>query len=153
MAYAVSYPGGVFGIIAAILLLRWLFRVDPVTEAQVLEEQHRLETPPLTNLHVRVTNTNLVGLKIADIPALDTLGVAVSRVMRGADELVASPSVRLCSGDVLMAVGEPDKLHSSSKSSARVSPSIHRQSIPLFKFNGLQSRIRKLRNARSPNCR
>jgi putative transport protein len=110
MAYAVSYPGGVFGIIAAILLLRWLFRVDPVAEATVLEEQHRLETPPLANLHVRVTNANLWGLSIADIPALDSLGIVISRIMRGSEESVTTSDVRLCSDDVLMAVGEPNKL-------------------------------------------
>jgi putative transport protein len=110
MAYAVSYPGGVFGIIAAILLLRWGFRIDPVAEAKALEEQHRLETPPLANLHVRVTNANLWGLQIADIPALESLGIVVSRVMRGSDESVASADMRLCSDDVLMAVGEPNKL-------------------------------------------
>ena len=110
MAYAVSYPGGVFGIIAAILLLRWMFRVDPVAESEALEEQHRLETPPLANLHVRVTNANLWGSQIADIPALKSLGIVVSRVMRGSDESVASDEMRLCSDDVLMAVGEPKKL-------------------------------------------
>jgi putative transport protein len=110
MAYAVGYPGGVIGIIAAILLLRWLFRIDPVAEAAVLEEQHRLETPRLVNLHVRVTNPNLTGLPIAEIPAVESLGIVVSRVMHGVDESVATEDVRLCSSDVLMAVGEPSKL-------------------------------------------
>ena len=110
MAYAVSYPGGVFGIIAAILLLRWILRVDPVAEAKALEEQHRLETPPLANLHVRVTNANLFGLSIAGIPALESLGIVVSRVMRDSEESVASAEMRLCSDDVLMVVGEPNKL-------------------------------------------
>jgi putative transport protein len=110
MAYAISYPGGVFGIIAAMLLLRWIFRIDPVMEAQQLEEQHRRETPPLANAHVRVTNSNLWGIAIKDLPALDSLGVVISRVLRGAEELVASPHERLCSGDVLLAVGEPERL-------------------------------------------
>jgi putative transport protein len=110
MAYAVSYPGGIFGIIAAILALRWLFRVDPVAEAAMVEEEHRLETPSLANLHVRVTNANLWGLPIAEIPALESLGVVVSRVMRDSEEAIATPDVRLCSNDVLLAVGEPVKL-------------------------------------------
>jgi putative transport protein len=110
MAYAVSYPGGIFGIIAAILLLRWLFRADPIAEAKALEEQHRLETPLLTNLHVRVTNVNLWGLPITNIPAIESLGIVISRVMRGSDESVATESVCLCSGDILMVVGQPDKL-------------------------------------------
>ena len=110
MAYAVSYPGGVFGIITAILLLRWIFRVDPVAEAKALEEQHRLEMPPLAKLHVRVTNANLLGLQIADIPAIESLGIVVSRVMRGSEVSVASADARLCSDDVLVAIGESNKL-------------------------------------------
>jgi putative transport protein len=110
MAYAVSYPGGVFGIIAAMLLLRWIFRIDPVAEAEQLEEQHRRETPPLANAHVRVTNSNLWGTALKDIPALDSLGVVISRVLRGAEEIVAGPNQQLCSGDILLAVGEPERL-------------------------------------------
>jgi putative transport protein len=64
----------------------------------------------LANLHVRVTNANLWGLQIADIPAIESLGIVVSRVMRGSDESVANADMRLCSDDVLMAVGEPNKL-------------------------------------------
>src|SRR6185369_7958519 len=55
MAYAVSYPGGVFGIIVAILVLRWIFRIDPIAESEMLESQNSLATPALSNLYVRVT--------------------------------------------------------------------------------------------------
>ena len=110
MAYAVSYPGGVFGIIAAIILLRWLFRVDPVAEAERLEEQQRLAVPVLANAHVRVINPNLVGVRIAEIPAIDSLGIIVSRLMRGAEEWVADRDECVCAGDVLLAVGRLDKL-------------------------------------------
>jgi putative transport protein len=104
MAYAVSYPGGVFGVIAAILLLRWVFRVDPVAEAEQLESEHRLANPPLQNTHVRVTNANLFGVRIADIPALEPLGVVVSRVIRESEEYVASSELCLCKDDILVAV-------------------------------------------------
>jgi putative transport protein len=109
-AYAVSYPGGVLGIIAAILLLQWMFRVDPVAEAEKLEAQYRLEIPSLTNMHVRVCNPNLVGARIADIPANEELGVVISRLMRGTDESVAHADTVLQHGDVLMVVGFPEKL-------------------------------------------
>jgi putative transport protein len=110
MAYAVSYPGGVFGIIAAILVLSRIFRVDPVRESQILEAEGLIAAPPLTNMHVRVTNPNLVGMLMSEIPALDSLGVVVSRLIRGAEESVAVPSARLQADDVLLAVGESIKL-------------------------------------------
>lgn len=114
MAYAISYPGGVFGIILAILLLRMLFRIDVEAESKAIEEQNRLETPPLASLHIKVANSNLFGVKIGDIPAIESLGVVVSRVLRGADEMVASDSLALHQGDVLRAVGLPEKLRQFS---------------------------------------
>jgi putative transport protein len=110
MAYALAYPGGVFGIIAAILLLRGLFRVNPAAEADELERRRALATPPLANRLVRVTNPNLVGGKLAQIPAMESLGVVVSRVIRGTDEFVARPDDRLEAGDVLLAVGSAEAL-------------------------------------------
>jgi putative transport protein len=110
MAYAISYPGGVFGIIGAILLLRRIFGVDPIAESEKWESQHRITTPNLVNQRVRITNTNLVGLRVADIPAVEALGIVVSRVMRGTEESVATANLSLCAGDVLLAVGEPAKL-------------------------------------------
>jgi putative transport protein len=110
MAYAISYPGGVFGIIAAIIFLRWVFKVDLAAEAKAFDEQQLIETPPLTNVHIKVTNANLVGMPIAKIPAIESLGVVISRIMRGPDETVAHEQFELMTNDVLMVVGHSNKL-------------------------------------------
>jgi putative transport protein len=110
MAYAISYPGGVFGTIIAMLLLRWIFRVDIAAEARQFEEQQQIDSPSLINLHVRVENANLFGRRIAEIPAVEDLGVVISRVMRGLEEVVAHDNFEMMAGDVLMAVGEPDRI-------------------------------------------
>jgi putative transport protein len=110
MAYALSYPGGVFGIIAAILLLRWMFRVDPVAEAADLEAKRRQATPPLVNMFVRVTNPNLLDNTIAEIPAIESLGVVVSRLIRGNENFVASDETKIAAGDVLLVVGRQEEL-------------------------------------------
>jgi putative transport protein len=110
MAYAVSYPGGVIGIIIAILTLRWIFRVDPVAEAQEYEANLTKTSPRLEKAHVRVTNLNLIGLHLAGVPAWELLGVIVSRVIRGREEFVATPRHRLAAGDILLVVGTADAL-------------------------------------------
>jgi putative transport protein len=110
MAYAISYPGGVFGIIAAIIFLRWMFKVDLATETKAFDEQQLIETPPLTNMHIKVTNENLAGMPIAKIPAIESLGVVISRIMRGPDETVANEEFELMTHDILMVVGHSDKL-------------------------------------------
>jgi putative transport protein len=110
MAYAVSYPGGVFEIIVAILLLRWMFRIDPIAEARELEQQYLRAIPVLEKQYIRVTNFNLVGMELASVPALEAHNIVVSRVMRGTEEFVASPHLRLASGDILLVVGQPENL-------------------------------------------
>ena len=109
MAYAVCYPGGVFGILTAILFLRWAFRVDPIAEAAELERLNR-GSSTLERVHIRITNPNLAGVRIEDIPALQDLEIVISRVTRGVDEFVAAPHDSLAVGDILSAVGSPERL-------------------------------------------
>lgn len=111
MAYAVSYPGGVFGIIAAMLLLRTLFRVDPIAEAKDYEAHLRSMAPQLEKAYVAVTNPNLVGLELEKLPALSALGVVVSRIIRGKDEFLATPHHQLAAGDTLLVVGPAEGLN------------------------------------------
>lgn len=110
MAYAVAYPGGVFGIIAAILILRRALGVDPTKEAGEIERQRAQATPPLEHIHVRIANPNLSGLVLAQLPALEALEIVVSRLQRGDREFVARPDLTLILDDVLTVVGRPDNL-------------------------------------------
>lgn len=128
MAYAVSYPGGVFGIIAAILLLRWTFKIKPTAEAAELHELHRA-TSTLEKMHICITNPNLAGITIAHIPAIQDLQVVISRVTRGTEELVATPDVRLATGDVLLAVGKHARLQQLLMILGELAPA-HDSTIP-----------------------
>ena len=110
MAYAISYPGGVFGIIIAILILKWMFGIDPVAEARAYEASLSEATPRLERAYVRVTNANLVGIDLENVPACNLLGIVVSRIRRGEDEFVATPHHRILAGDLLLAVGPVDSL-------------------------------------------
>ena len=41
LAYAVAYPGGVFGVIATLLLLRFAFKIQPEAEAEAYRAEKR----------------------------------------------------------------------------------------------------------------
>jgi putative transport protein len=110
MSYAVSYPGGVFGIISAMLLLRWWLGIDPVAEARELERQLAPQQPSLERLNIRLTNPNLEGVRIRNLPAIGPLQVFISRVLRGSDEFLAQPELELALGDVLAVVGRRENL-------------------------------------------
>jgi putative transport protein len=106
IAYAVTYPGGVFGIIIVLLILRKIFRIDPVREVEAFRLEERGAIEPLDRMNLVVENPNLENLSVRDVPGRDP-GVAVSRIKRaGAERIeVATELTVLHRGDVILAVG------------------------------------------------
>jgi putative transport protein len=62
----------------------------------------------IANLSVRVENRNLDGLKIKDIPAIDEIGVVVSRICHDGALAVAHDDTVIRAGDTLLAVGRAE---------------------------------------------
>lgn len=104
LAYAVSYPGGVVGIIAVLLLLRAMFRISPEREAEMLRAA---STEPLERASLLVENPMLDGLTIGEIPARHEMGIVVSRILPAQSDEVqrASDDMIIHTGDCLLAVG------------------------------------------------
>jgi len=98
LAYAVTYPGAIVAIIATLLGLKGLFRIDPVEEAEALTaEQHHVE--PLETRTLVVENPTL--------PSGAETGVIVSRYRRAGECEVraAVANIRLQPGDCIAVVG------------------------------------------------
>lgn len=114
MAYAVAYPFGIFGIIITMLIIRFMFRVQPTREAEAFLAEQRADSKPILTRNIRVTNPNFEGLMIKEIPLLEELQVVISRIAhksRGKLKMaLAKPSTRLALNDVLYVVGTEDKL-------------------------------------------
>ena len=112
LAYAVSYPAGIAGIIGTLLLLQGLFRIDARAEAAAFEAQQRGRAEPLENRTLVVTNPNLTSVAIEEIPFLAETGVIVSRHRRvGESEIRAAAGRTLLQhGDSILAVGAPKML-------------------------------------------
>jgi putative transport protein len=112
LAYAVAYPGGVFGIILVLLLLRFAFGINPEQEADAYRNEQRKGIDPLERMNLRVNNANLEGLAIGDIPGRKEITVVVSRIKRaGADEVqTATDQTVLHQGDIILAVGSKKNL-------------------------------------------
>jgi putative transport protein len=106
IAYAVSYPGGVVGIIGSLVLLRGVFRIDAEKEADAFRHEQKGDVEPLERMNLVVENPNLENLKIADVPGRDA-GVVVSRIRRaGAAHVeIATDETVLHQRDVILAVG------------------------------------------------
>lgn len=111
LAYAVTYPGAIVGIIVTLLALKGLFRIDPAKEAEALTaEQHHVE--PLETRTLVVENQNLASVAVEAIPSRAETGVIVSRYRRAGECEVraAVGNTRLEPGDSIAIVGTPAML-------------------------------------------
>ena len=109
LAYAVSYPIGTIGIFGSMLVLRAIFRIDPVREGQLFAAEQQRGVEPLERVNVVIENRRLEGVLLGQIPGLRETGVTISRVRRAGEVEVqkAALSIALRAGDVLLAVGTP----------------------------------------------
>ncbi len=110
LAYAISYPFGVVGIILSMLVMRSVFRVNPALEGQRLEKSLKSRRPKVERLNLRVTNRNLDGMSLQNVPGMDGSSVVVSRVMHDGVLRVPFSDSPIHVDDVLLAVGTPDQL-------------------------------------------
>lgn len=114
LAYAVAYPIGILGSIVSLLLLRVLFRIDPEREAELHRAELTKGTDPLERANLVVSNPNLDGLTIAEIPGRLETGVIVSRIQSAGESepRTATLGTVLHPGDVLLVVGTAKHLES-----------------------------------------
>ena len=68
LAYAVTYPTAIVGIIGTLLLLKQIFRIDPAREAAEFAAKNRRQVEPLERRTLVVTNPNLDGVRLDAIP-------------------------------------------------------------------------------------
>lgn len=110
VGYAVAYPFGVVGIILTMLMLRWLLRVDPAAAAAAEAARAAAARRRVERSCVRVTNPNLTGMPLGQVPLAESAGLVVSRVSRGGEVQLARADLRLQPDDLLLAVGDPATL-------------------------------------------
>jgi putative transport protein len=107
LAYAVSYPVAIAGIIGTLLALKALFRIDPLKEAEAFAAEQRRGVEPVERRTLIVENSNLEGVQVEAIPGRREMGVTVSRIRRAeqAEVQLAADDTMLKKGDRIVAVG------------------------------------------------
>lgn len=108
MAYAMTYPFGVLGIIISLLVLRSFFHIKISQEEEELAAATQSGHRPLQPLNIVVRNANLDGLLLSKIPGHDR--ITISRILQNSDlhRPTAATSIHL--GDTLLAVGQIEDL-------------------------------------------
>lgn len=107
-AYAVTYPAAIFGIIGTLLFLKRVFRIDPKMEAEAYLEETQAPRIELERRTLVVSNPNLTGVPLGEVPGRLETGVTFARLRRDGVTTVASSEVPLQPGDLVAAVGTPD---------------------------------------------
>jgi putative transport protein len=106
-AYAVAYPGGILGIIASMLILKSVFKIDVDAEAKAAASRSGTQHEPIVRRSIEVDNEHLSERRFGDIPGVEETGVRISRIKRG-EELSVRPATDqtvLHPGDIIQVVG------------------------------------------------
>jgi putative transport protein len=105
LAYAVTYPTAIAGIIGTLLFVKQIFRIDPVREAKEFVAKNRRQIEPLERRTLIVTNPNLDGVLLAAIPGRLESGVTISRVRQGNEICAATDATVIHLEDRIAVVG------------------------------------------------
>jgi putative transport protein len=105
LAYAVTYPTAIAGMIGTLVLLKQIFRIDPVQEGIDFAIKNQRKAEPIERRTLVVTNRNLDGVRLDAIPGRVETGVTISRVRRGEQTHVATDTIVIRCDDRIAAVG------------------------------------------------
>ncbi len=105
LAYAVTYPIAIIGIIGTLVLLKNVFRIDPAREAAELAARNQRHVESIERRTLIVTNPNLDGVRLDAIPSQIEAGVTISRVRHGDETRPASGATIINRDDRISAVG------------------------------------------------
>jgi putative transport protein len=105
LAYAVTYPTAIAGMIGTLVLLKQIFRIDPVQEGIDFATKNQRKAEPIERRTLVVTNRNLDGVRLDAIPGRVETGVTISRVRRGEQTHVATDTIVIRCDDRIAAVG------------------------------------------------
>lgn len=109
VAYSITYPMGVVGMILAVILIQRLWKID------YAEEARRLRIPGaasqrLENRTITVTRPEVVGEPISRLVARYRWDVIFGRVHHDGQISLAGGETRLALGDLVSIIGKPEDL-------------------------------------------
>jgi putative transport protein len=103
----VTYPAAIVGSLGTLVLLKIIFRIDPVAEAAAYASERRKAVEPLLRRTLVVENANLADVAIDEMCRRAGEGVVVSRIRPAGEAEVraALQGTRVHVGDLILAVG------------------------------------------------
>ncbi|MDP0155937.1 putative transporter [Glaesserella parasuis] len=111
MGYAIAYPFGIIGILLAMWLIRIIFKINVDKEADEFDSATNNKKDGLSTMNVRITNPNLNGLMLQELPDFELHEVVYSRIKRNDELFVPKVHTQIQIGDILHLVGTKTALH------------------------------------------
>ena len=110
LAYAVTYPLGVFGIIGSLLLLKKIFKVNITDEQELHRKLAVLRANKPLSIHLQLENKQLVGQPLRKIFELLKDPVVVSRMYHNGEIITPTPDIELAENDILLIVASKQEV-------------------------------------------
>ncbi|MCK5538743.1 MAG: transporter, partial [Bacteroidales bacterium] len=114
IAYGVSYPFGVIGVILMMNFLPRILKINVKKAEQDYNEQQKMLHPELTHKHFIVKNINVYNKTINQLKIRQITGVNISRIKHDGISLVCSKDIILYENDIIRAVGTTESLEKLS---------------------------------------
>jgi len=110
LAYAVTYPFGVFGIILALLILKKLFRINIQNEQELHRKLTSFRSKRLVTANLKLENRQLIGKPLRKVFSLLKEPVVVSRMYHDGEVITPTPDVQLAENDVMFVVASKPEM-------------------------------------------
>ncbi len=104
LAYAVTYPLGVFGIIASLLLLKKIFRINLHRERELHRRLSIIRSNTPVSHHFNLENKMLIGQPLIKLFEMLKEKIIVSRMLHKGAIITPTPDTILAENDVLLIV-------------------------------------------------
>ncbi|CAM2901691.1 putative transport protein [Flavobacterium succinicans] len=115
IAYAITYPIGVFGIILLIILAKSFLKIDLQKEVKMLKEKNKEHENVIVRQKCRVTKSGIIGKTFKQVFKENNIeNVIISRQKQSGSKVVYSPSLEsiIHDKDVLMVVAKQKDIDS-----------------------------------------
>ena len=109
VGYTYSYPMGVIGVMAAIVLMEKLFKIDYKNEAKSLGERYNIQDE-LTSTTVIVTNPEVYSMQLRDIKYENDWNVNFGRILSNDEYSLPNWDMTFGEGDRILLVGSRNDL-------------------------------------------
>ena len=110
LAYAVTYPFGVFGIILGLLILKKLFRINIPTEQELHRKLISFRSKRLVTANLSLENRQLIGKPLRKVFSLLKEPVVVSRMYHNGEVITPTPDVQLAENDVMFVIASKPEM-------------------------------------------